>query len=159
MSRLVVFFLFSTLALGVLTLRNYSDQSIISASFDMEKFEKDQSEKEMLIYKLTHPVEEEKKVVEDKPKEPMVVLETDSEKRGAELYKKKNCAICHGKHGMGKKSQNAPRISGQYDWYNFKQLSAMKKGERVNAVMNPYLKSLNDEDFKDISAFLAKYSW
>lgn len=158
MSRLVVFLLFSSLALAALTIANYKDQKISNKEFNFEQYEKDYKAKQAMIHELQNPKVEEV-AVEEAPKEPVAVLETDSEKRGAELYKKKNCAICHGKHGMGKKSQNAPKIAGQYAWYNYNQLAAMKSGERVNAVMNPYLKSLDDQDFKDISAFLSKYEW
>ena len=59
----------------------------------------------------------------------------------------------------GKKSQNAPKLAGQFDWYILSQLEAMKAGKRVNKVMQPYIKKLSSEDFKDLAAYIVKYSW
>jgi cytochrome c553 len=38
----------------------------------------------------------------------------------------------------------------------FAVMIRMKKGERVNEKMNPYLKKLGDQDFKDLAAYISK---
>ena len=80
------------------------------------------------------------------------VLAQDVEK-GASLYKK--CIVCHGKNGEGKRSQKAPRIGGQYDWYIFQQLKDIKSMVRKNEAMMPYVKKLSDQDFKDLAAYIS----
>jgi cytochrome c553 len=81
-----------------------------------------------------------------------LLLAQDVEK-GASLYKK--CIVCHGKNGEGKRSQKAPKIGGQYDWYLFQQLKDIKSMVRKNDVMMPYVKKLSDQDFKDLSAYIS----
>lgn len=99
------------------------------------------------------------KVVEEEAADegPVVVLDTPELQRGSDLYQK--CIVCHGKVGEGKKAQIAPRIGGQLDWYIELQLANMKSGARVNAVMNPYLKPLESQDFKDLAAYISKLPW
>lgn len=87
-----------------------------------------------------------------------VVLETEEEKSGQASYEKR-CVVCHGKMGEGKKSQNAPKLGGQFAWYVIKQLTDMKDKRRINKVMDPYLKPLSDKDFKELSAYIAKLPW
>ncbi len=73
--------------------------------------------------------------------------------RGEEIFQKK-CISCHGKNAQGIKSQKAPRLAGQYDWYTISSLKKFVSGERKNAVMLPYIKGLTEQDFKDIAAYL-----
>ena len=73
--------------------------------------------------------------------------------KGASLYKK--CIVCHGKNGEGKRSQKAPRIGGQFDWYVYQQLKDIKSMVRKNDAMMPYVKNLSDQDFKDLSAYIS----
>ena len=73
--------------------------------------------------------------------------------KGASLYKK--CIVCHGKGGEGKRSQKAPRIGGQFDWYIYQQLKDIKSMVRKNEAMMPYVKNLSDQDFKDLSAYIS----
>jgi cytochrome c553 len=75
---------------------------------------------------------------------------------GAKLYKK--CIACHGKDGMGKKSQKAPMIAGQYDWYIKSQVTAIKTKKRNNAntkKMYPFVKKLSDQDIDDLAAYIS----
>jgi cytochrome c553 len=74
--------------------------------------------------------------------------------KGADLYKK--CVLCHGDNGEGKRSQKAPKIAGQFDWYLYKQLKDIKSMTRKNDAMIPYVKGLSDTDLKDLSAFISK---
>jgi cytochrome c oxidase subunit 2 len=48
--------------------------------------------------------------------------------KGKSLYQ--NCAFCHGDNGQGNYAMNAPKLSGQADWYIKRQLSNYKHGVR-----------------------------
>ena len=74
--------------------------------------------------------------------------------RGAKLYKR--CILCHGPRGRGKRSQKAPAVGGQYDWYVESVILAMQKGERINKLMNPYIKNLSAQDIADLAAYISK---
>ncbi len=80
-------------------------------------------------------------------------VQAQSVSNGKSLYGK--CVLCHGADGLGKKSQNAPRLAGQFDWYIYSSLVQFKNGERTNAVMLPYIKNLKDSDFKDLAAYIS----
>jgi cytochrome c553 len=67
-----------------------------------------------------------------------------------------SCVACHGDMGQGNVDQKAPMLAGQHDWYVYSQLVAFKKGERVNEAMQPYLETLNDEDFKSVAHYVSK---
>ncbi len=76
--------------------------------------------------------------------------------KGAKLYKK--CTACHGNDGYGKKSQKAPMIAGQFEWYLKEQIYAIKNEKRLNnntKKMYPYVKNLSDEDIENLSAYIA----
>ncbi len=84
-------------------------------------------------------------------------LSAQNIKNGENLYKK--CITCHGADGMGKKSQQAPMIAGQYDWYIESQIIAVQKKERDNAnakKMYPFVKNLKAEEIKDLAAYIAQ---
>lgn len=87
-------------------------------------------------------------------KGPLVELSTPQLQKGSELYGK--CKVCHGPRGQGKKAQKAPAIGGQFAWYTEKQVLMMKSGERVNKIMNPYIKKLSGQDIKDLAAYISK---
>lgn len=74
--------------------------------------------------------------------------------KGKTLYAQ--CILCHGEKGEGNPSQKAPKLSGQYDWYVLKQLKDIKAGSvRSNPVMVPFLNKLNEQDMKDLAAYIA----
>jgi len=76
---------------------------------------------------------------------------------GEKLYSK--CISCHGKEGMGMKSQKSPMIAGQHDWYIESQINAIIKKERDNAntkKMMPFVKNLKENEIKDLAAFISK---
>ncbi len=159
MTRLVVFLIFATGLIAVLSLNHYQSLPVSNDKFvyssEKEKFSKKTKEIEELNAPKVEVVEEEKEV-----KKPTLVLDTPELKNGHQVYTKTGkCVTCHGKTGLGKKSQNAPKISGQHDWYLYDQLRNMKSGKRVNKVMNPYLRRLSDQDLKDVSTYLSKLSW
>jgi cytochrome c553 len=77
--------------------------------------------------------------------------------RGQKLFKK--CMSCHGKDGMGKKSQKAPMIAGQFDWYIIKQVTEIKSGARKNKntkKMLPFISKLKKKDIKDLASFISQ---
>jgi cytochrome c553 len=81
----------------------------------------------------------------------MNVFSQDIE-NGKKLYAK--CTSCHGNDGMGKKSQKAPMLAGQYDWYLESQIIAIKSKKRVSGAsskMYPFVKALSDKEIKDLS--------
>ena len=80
--------------------------------------------------------------------------------KGAKLYSK--CIACHGKTGMGKKSQKAPMIAGQYDWYIISQINAIKTGKRSNRntkKMMPFVKNLKQEQIEDLAAYISSMAF
>lgn len=77
--------------------------------------------------------------------------------QGETLYKK--CISCHGNDGLGKKSQKAPMIAGQYDWYVKSQIIAIQKQQRDNAnakKMYPFVKNLKTEEIENLAAFISQ---
>ncbi len=69
----------------------------------------------------------------------------------------KQCIACHGPKAEGIPAQKAPRLSGQHDWYILKQLQDIKAGvTRKNPVMIPFLSKLNEQDMKDLAAYISK---
>jgi cytochrome c553 len=59
------------------------------------------------------------------------VAVTGNSTRGKALYT--SCAACHGDHAEGNKQLNAPRLTGQGDWYLQRQLEHFRDGIRGNA--------------------------
>ena len=153
MGKLVTFLITLLGLVIVSSLVKYRELPTTSERFSFEKASEAHSQKLKELAELEAKREEHlhPKVVEEVVETgPVVVLDTPELQRGSDLYQK--CIVCHGKLGEGKKGQNAPRIGGQLDWYIELQLSNMKSGARVNAVMNPYLKPLEAQDFKDLAA-------
>ncbi|ATH09130.1 hypothetical protein BIY24_14615 [Halobacteriovorax marinus] len=161
MARLVTFAVVLIALLVVANLDTFKSEKVNNEPFDLKKQEqayadhlKTLEELEQKRLALLHPVKKEEEVVEEGP---LVVLDTPQLVKGSELYK--SCVVCHGKKGEGKKSQKAPHIGGQMEWYLEKQLADMKSGARINKVMDPYLKKLEAQDFKDLAAYISKLPW
>lgn len=75
---------------------------------------------------------------------------------GKKLFSK--CVSCHGKEGLGKKSQKAPMLAGQYAWYVEAQIKAIKEGRRANTnakKMVTYVKNLSDSQISDLAAYIS----
>jgi cytochrome c553 len=75
---------------------------------------------------------------------------------GAKIFKK--CISCHGKKGMGKKSQKAPMIAGQYAWYLESQIKAIRDKVRKNKnakKMYPFVKKLSDADIAAVAKYIS----
>lgn len=161
MTRLVTF-LGGLLVLAlVMTLLQYRSLPVNNQRFDYDAataaYQANIEEKKELAQMreelLNPPVEEEVVVVAA----PLVELNTPQLQRGYDLYQK--CIVCHGRNGEGKLTQNAPAVGGQHEWYIVKTLQDMKEGRRVNALMNPYLRNLENQDFEDLAAYLSKLPW
>jgi len=65
------------------------------------------------------------------------------------------CLACHGSAGNSTIAQN-PKLAGQHETYLGKQLVDFKTPERNNPVMSAIAKSLNDDDVKNLAAYLDK---
>jgi len=85
---------------------------------------------------------------------------TGDAERGAEIFI--TCKSCHGPEGMGIWSMNAPRLSGQDDWYLERQLNNYKKGIRGAHPADLYGKQMNlmsgvlrsDQAIRDVVAYI-----
>ncbi len=161
MARLVVMLATFSVMFVVYGLIKNKNLSINTELFDFDAYQKLQDVKSDLILQLekenferAHAGEK----IEVAAPEIKIVLETAEEKNGQVTYDKR-CLVCHGKMGEGKKSQNAAKIGGQYSWYIYAQLTAIKNKTRINKVMDPYLKPLDDKDLKELSAYIAKLPW
>jgi len=62
------------------------------------------------------------------PDTQLTALSKNSSLPGKKLFD--NCAFCHGKSAEGNYAMNAPKLSGQHDWYLKRQLKAFKSGVR-----------------------------
>ena len=156
MNKLVVFILVVAFFVALKGLNSYK-----SIPVSNEKFEYSQAKANFKNHLNTlaemKEVKKPKKVVKKKAPEFKLALDTPELQRGSKLYSK--CIVCHGKLGAGKKSQNSPKIGGQYDWYIALQIVNMQKGVRVNKVMEPYIKNLSPQDVKDLAAYISKLPW
>ena len=76
------------------------------------------------------------------------------------------CSSCHGAQGEGNKALNAPKLSGQAQWYLSRQLMNFKHGSRgvkdqdVNGkIMASMVGTLsNDSDIANVSAYIQTFS-
>jgi cytochrome c553 len=157
MNKLIVLMVVLLSFVGILFLDGYKRLTPNNAPISYEELKKIHDEKVDFIAKIeeakmAQPETEVKEVPVFK-----VELTTDQLKKGHELYSK--CIVCHGQLGEGKKSQNAPKVGGQFAWYITAQLKKMKVKERVNAVMDPYISKLSDQDFTDLGEYVSKLPW
>jgi cytochrome c553 len=149
-SRLVLFVFFLLLTAGALSLQSYKRYYGDDKSLDISQLKKVEKTAAKEEVQEEAPVEE---VLEPKA----VVLDTNQLKNAHDIYTGVGeCIRCHGEFGQGNPAEEAPLIAGQHEWYIYDQLIRMKKGERVNEKMNPYLKKLGDQDFKDLAAYISK---
>ncbi|MDR2215307.1 MAG: c-type cytochrome [Nevskiaceae bacterium] len=64
------------------------------------------------------------------------------------------CVACHGPDGHSMVAA-FPALAGQNATYNYQQMLQYQSGQRVSAVMAPFLASLSDADLRDIAAYFA----
>jgi cytochrome c553 len=67
----------------------------------------------------------------------------------------KTCAACHGADGNSTNAQY-PRLAGQYHDYLARALQEYKTGERQNAIMQGFVKTLSDADIQTLSNYYAE---
>lgn len=63
------------------------------------------------------------------------------------------CVACHGAAGNSTITQN-PKLAAQHDAYLQKQLHDFKGPGRNNAIMTAIAKAMNDDDIRNVAAFL-----
>ena len=102
-----------------------------------------------------------KEATESSPTEPSTVSIKGSADNGKSLYAV--CVSCHGADGSGNKALNAPRISGQMEWYVARQLVSFKSGLRgtheediYGQQMRPMSMTLtNKQSIADVAAYVS----
>lgn len=78
---------------------------------------------------------------------------------GKKLYAEKTCSACHGKDANKPLMPDYPKIAGQNEAYIVKQMTDIKTGARANgnsAAMKGVMHLVNDQEIKDIAAYLSK---
>lgn len=158
MTRLMVFLSVLAGLILILVLYTFKSLPVSNEKFDLKKTEEAYVAHKKLVEEATAPKETEAaaEAVEIEYA-PVVDLNTPQLVAGNKLFNQ--CIACHGKGGEGKAGQKAPHIGGQYDWYIEKQLTDMKSGARINAVMDPIVKGLSPQDIKDVAAYVTKLPW
>jgi cytochrome c553 len=158
MTRVVIFLFFVLGLVVTIGLKKNQKLAVSNSQFNYEatKLAYDNKKKEIeTLAAMAHKKME--KVEVKKVEKVLVELTTPQLKSGAALYKK--CVMCHGKTGNGKKSQQAPKIGGQYDWYLKLQIETMKAKKRVNPKMDPYIRKLSSQDISDLAVYISKLPW
>jgi cytochrome c oxidase subunit 2 len=72
------------------------------------------------------------------------------------------CTACHGAQGEGNRELNAPKLSGQSDWYLMRQLQSFKNGVRGAHEQDTYAKQMipfaamlaDDEAIRNVVAYI-----
>lgn len=159
MARLLVFIFFCIGLAALFGLKSYKSLPVDNTAFNFalaeeayhaKKAEIAEAER-MRLERFKAPSLDLEELVDEAP---IVVLDSPQLERGHDLYQ--SCIACHGRQGEGRSAQNSPKIGGQYEWYTSEQLTKMRDGERVNAVMMPFVRRLSDQDIADLSAYIAK---
>ncbi|MAF78611.1 MAG: hypothetical protein CME63_13160 [Halobacteriovoraceae bacterium] len=88
-------------------------------------------------------------------------------KKGAKVFKKINCALCHKADGMGKAKNGklsilkAPRIAGLSEKYIIEQVTAIQSKKRKTAytsMMYSKVRKLSKQDIADVAAYVSGLS-
>jgi cytochrome c553 len=64
------------------------------------------------------------------------------------------CAGCHGENGISQ-TENIPSLAGQPDQFTQWQLVFFRSGARKNALMQPIVEQITNEDIRDLGAYFA----
>ena len=80
--------------------------------------------------------------------------------QGAEVFDD-ICTICHGEQAQGGEDFEAPKLSGQHDWYLTLQLNNFRAGIRGTheddengLIMRPMALTLSDKNIADVVAYI-----
>ena len=76
-----------------------------------------------------------------------------SENKGQETYNAK-CSHCHGKEGIGNKSDRIPPLNKQPDWYLVNQLNKFQSSQRLHT-QKEAIPKLSETEMKDVASYLA----
>ena len=68
----------------------------------------------------------------------------------------RKCSACHGKNGMAR-SPDVPNLAGQSSLYLEKILKEFRDGIREDRRMSIIVKTLSDNDIKDLAAWFSTY--
>lgn len=101
------------------------------------------------VSSIAHAAEEKKGALPDPAKGEALYTNGDAA-RGLPA-----CISCHGAGGASTIAQN-PKLAGQHAAYIYKQLLNFKGPDRKQVVMTTYASMLNDEEMKNIAAYLDK---
>lgn len=87
---------------------------------------------------------------------------------GAALWRKNNCASCHGADARSPTNPTYPKLAGQHADYLVFALKQYQRGQavgaqavvgsaalRTNAIMGAFAKPLSETDIKNLAAYLA----
>ena len=74
---------------------------------------------------------------------------------GAAKAKFESCAACHNADGIST-TESIPSLAGQTDRYIQWRLVYFRSGTRKSEIMNPIAESLNNEDIRDLGAYIAQ---
>ncbi len=84
------------------------------------------------------------------------VVASEAYARGKQKYDA-SCKMCHGEQGASTNPEYPP-LKGQMPAYIFEQMTAYRDGTRTNRkapVMYPFAKMYNEDDYKDLVAYLS----
>lgn len=151
MARFVVLLVFLGLLGVAFTFKGFKKLPISNEKFDIQKAEEAHKKKLILTGKLKEEVKQTEVSEEDLAKALIA--------KGKALYSDSGCIECHGAEGLGDRSQEAPMIAGQHDWYIEMQLANFKSGERKNEAMMPYLENLGPEEFEALGKYISGLEW
>lgn len=155
MAKLLWFVGLVTILCSIYFLRDFRNLEVSNEKFSVVRAKEIKAEEERLAKIEAARLAAEQP--EEKEEEFVLALDTPELQNGYEVYfKKGKCITCHGNKGQGKKSQQAPKLAAQHDWYLYRSLVAVKSGQRKVEKMAPYLKNLDDQDFKDVALYLSK---
>ena len=82
-----------------------------------------------------------------------------AEDSGADLYKAKGCAACHGADAKSPITPAYPKLAGQSKDYLIQQMTDIKNGKRSNgqtAIMKPIMASVTEDDIKALAKYLSE---
>lgn len=81
-----------------------------------------------------------------------IASQASDTENGRKLARK--CSACHGKIGLANDPE-VPNLAGQSAFYLEKSLKNFRSGDREDRRMSLIVKSLSDEDIKDLAAWFA----
>lgn len=79
--------------------------------------------------------------------------------RGKEAFE--ICSACHGEQGEGNEDLEAPKLSGQYDWYlitqlkNFRaEIRGVHDDDENGQLMQPMAEDMEDQEIEDVVTYI-----